>query len=646
MTKFNISLTDARRITKADGVSDLNIEQVQDVVTCWAGIMSTHGVYYVTLTAFKRSLAQRGLVRVMATCDDYREFILQVLEGAGWDNPVTVKSLISQIKRRFNPTDIISLIIDEIAAKVLNTVGVDSDANHEGYLVLFLADVFQVLCFPKRFTYIANEATMKASLDSFFEANRTCRRYAYEWDIWPGPTIIGMAREVFREIYPTKRLKPLRGGFSDGSCVDARGRNNTLVSKLRVLANTRPCFEGDLRYPFPGGDTQDEIDNVPHLLCVPKSFDVFRVIAPEYVHMVYDAHGMLEALRRATAKGAGRYIHEHEAVFNRLVAASSSAGGDLDPLRAGIEASEVEDYLIPREDMATIDLHGASDSIAKSLFAAVVPPAYWASIYPYLSWSVTSTDFGTRRTAYLWTLLTSGNPLTWYNEGCWFLGLGRLGCRLAGIKNYKRAVFSHGDDLEVPADAYETVCDVLRLFGHRVNDSKSYAHGKFRESCGGWYYAGWNITPFWWPRHAFDPRDKVTYLLGLIQLQHLLYGFGPCREYLTAKVRRLFPKMTSSPVYTDCADLWDGAIDAAEAEAYGHYAPCTVYDKIDLIKADTCLYEHWLYYNFLAKGPRYDSELDRLLGVSSPIRSDGDLAQGKLTLKKTPALLGRYGKTW
>lgn len=98
----------------------------------------------------------------------------------------------------------------------------------------------------------------------------------------------------------------------------------------------------------------------------------------------------------------------------------------------------------------------------------------------------------------------------------------------------KTAVF--GDDIIVPVDEYETLCLTLQQACLVVNKEKSYATGSFRESCGGDYYEGVDVTPFyprslrqasevyvvmnqvlrWCARHDFVMFNTLVYLKSLL----------------------------------------------------------------------------------------------------------------------------------
>lgn len=94
----------------------------------------------------------------------------------------------------------------------------------------------------------------------------------------------------------------------------------------------------------------------------------------------------------------------------------------------------------------------------------------------------------------------------------------------------------YGDDIIIPACDYSHLVRELTASGLIVNESKSYATGPFRESCGGDYWEGKEITPFyvealetdqqvyiainkcldWSARHTVVLCDTVSYLLTLL----------------------------------------------------------------------------------------------------------------------------------
>jgi len=78
-------------------------------------------------------------------------------------------------------------------------------------------------------------------------------------------------------------------------------------------------------------------------------------------------------------------------------------------------------------------------------------------------------------------------------------------CRKAGycyehslsavLAKYAKRIRVFGDDIIVPSEYYESVCDALEMHNLKVNKSKSFSTGWFREACGMDAYFGTCITP-------------------------------------------------------------------------------------------------------------------------------------------------------
>jgi len=68
-------------------------------------------------------------------------------------------------------------------------------------------------------------------------------------------------------------------------------------------------------------------------------------------------------------------------------------------------------------------------------------------------------------------------------------------CRRLWIDWSNTCVF--GDDIILPIDEYREFTAILSQSGLVVNHDKSYFEGPFRESCGGDYWLGRDVTPFY-----------------------------------------------------------------------------------------------------------------------------------------------------
>jgi hypothetical protein len=92
------------------------------------------------------------------------------------------------------------------------------------------------------------------------------------------------------------------------------------------------------------------------------------------------------------------------------------------------------------------------------------------------------------------------------------------------------AVF--GDDIILPTAQYDSFCEVLQSCGYVVNYDKSYSTGPFRESCGGDYYDGVDVTPVYVKSIADDDEIYVA-------LNQLMSWQGKTRVFLPVTVSYL-----------------------------------------------------------------------------------------------------------
>jgi hypothetical protein len=97
------------------------------------------------------------------------------------------------------------------------------------------------------------------------------------------------------------------------------------------------------------------------------------------------------------------------------------------------------------------------------------------------------------------------------------------------VLNAGRSVYVYGDDLIVPADEAPAICSDLEAFGFRVNTSKSFWTGRFRESCGTDCYAGVEVTPVYLRRDAPSDGEDASSLVSLVATANQLYSSGYVR---------------------------------------------------------------------------------------------------------------------
>jgi hypothetical protein len=108
----------------------------------------------------------------------------------------------------------------------------------------------------------------------------------------------------------------------------------------------------------------------------------------------------------------------------------------------------------------------------------------------------------------------------------------------------------YGDDIIVPSAISPIVIRLLAEFGLKVNTSKSFSVGRFRESCGGDYYGGINVTPLYVRRNLPSSRHDVTELVSLSSFRNAWvsqHGEGELSAKIDTHISALIPYPAGMP---------------------------------------------------------------------------------------------------
>lgn len=111
----------------------------------------------------------------------------------------------------------------------------------------------------------------------------------------------------------------------------------------------------------------------------------------------------------------------------------------------------------------------------------------------------------------------------------------------------------YGDDIIVPVDIVRYVVISLELYGFKINASKSFWTGKFRESCGKDYYDGQDVSVTYVRRMFPSRHNNVSEMISLVSLRNQFYfaGLWETVKYLDNLLGRIanFPVvLATSPV--------------------------------------------------------------------------------------------------
>jgi len=204
------------------------------------------------------------------------------------------------------------------------------------------------------------------------------------------------------------------------------------------------------------------------------------------------------------------------ALGNTVVSFLRSAGLNL-------ETQQVKNGRLARrgsEDgsLVTLDLSSASDTVSIELCRTLLPSDWfnWLMLTRSPAVSIDGTDME------LEMISSMGNGYTFPLESLIFLSL------VYGVYRYLDIPFKlrvptdmqnvavYGDDIIVVPEAVSLLCLVLNESGFVVNRDKSCLSGSFRESCGAFYYAGYDCRPVK-VISLSTPQDRYSVLNRLLR---------------------------------------------------------------------------------------------------------------------------------
>lgn len=198
---------------------------------------------------------------------------------------------------------------------------------------------------------------------------------------------------------------------------------------------------------------------------------------------------------------------------------------------------------------ATLDLSNASDTVCSSLVKLLLPPDWFELLNSFRSPFTLFREKWVR----LEKFSSMGNGFTFELETAIYLAL------ILAVRNLRatreplealitpgRDVWVYGDDIIVPTDLAQDVISALTYCGFSINKDKSFVDGRFRESCGGDYFNGADVRPFFLKEYPTEPQDWITIANGLRRSGTLEGSFDLGRPYL---LRPWFTALDSIPTH-------------------------------------------------------------------------------------------------
>jgi hypothetical protein len=295
---------------------------------------------------------------------------------------------------------------------------------------------------------------------------------------------------------------------------------------------------------------------------VPKTLKTPRVIAIEPTHMQYMQQALLHELVSCLegAKSIRTFpfktmIGFEDQTINHRMAQSGSVS----------------------QELATLDLSEASDRVSMQ-HVLDLTANHRLSQEALLAVRSTKAAVPGRGVIHLNKYASMGSAVCFPIEAMVFLTVVFVGIEnqlkrqltRKDIKSFLGTVRVYGDDILIPTDYVRCVIESLEAYGFKVNNSKSFWNGKFRESCGGDYYDGHDVTVARVRKLLPRSRADVSEIVSTVSLRNQMYNLGlwQTARFLDDRIRNQlvhFPIVeTTSPClgrHSICfrpqADGWD-----------------------------------------------------------------------------------------
>jgi len=294
----------------------------------------------------------------------------------------------------------------------------------------------------------------------------------------------------------------------------------------------------------------EELPKVARVLLVPKDYRGPRLISCEPRELMFIQQGLMWKLynhleQHPVTRGLVNFTDQS---INQRLAHEASITGAL----------------------ATLDLKDASDLIRWDVVQRLFPPN-WVEAFSASRSGATLLPTG--ETVVLNKFAPMGSSL------CFPVMALTIWAVLTAASPPDTKVFVYGDDLIIPSVLTERAISVLEAFDLKVNVSKSFSVGPFRESCGKEYVQGSDVTPL---RLKAYPTDEVRDSASLIAFANCARDkWGEESGPVTSLVREWYPHLPVSRHRSECSfNDYMGWLSQAEPTSVANSTkPLVIWDR-------------------------------------------------------------------
>ena len=268
-------------------------------------------------------------------------------------------------------------------------------------------------------------------------------------------------------------------------------------------------------------------DPSSRLICVPKSYTKPRLIAAEPSEHQWCQQNIWHYFSvRSAHSWINRFVTFRDQSRNQELCVKGSRDGSL----------------------ATVDLSAASDRVTPH----VVGNLFRHNVPLLQALRATRTQFVTQETAprsqrlvRLRKFSTMGSACTFPVESLIFMSVAIAAClttrreqvTLEAIQALEGQVTIFGDDIVIPVGSRELLYVALEALCFKVNDTKSFYTGRFRESCGVDAFDGVDVTPVYWKGRLGSDPDSIA---STLECSNNFYKkfFVNTSAYLASTIRK------------------------------------------------------------------------------------------------------------
>lgn len=364
--------------------------------------------------------------------------------------------------------------------------------------------------FPFQIEGVDREAE---ALNAFWSAEQRCRDANLRVGYYPNPycdtsVIVRKARRKLKwllsGISPTEVMQRARWGPGASTSLPRSKASPQIKWEFaaHVTENCHPWAEAFRKWSGREHSIQIVIGNL--VTTVPKNAKTDRIIAIEPDWNCFFQLGLGACIRRRLNR-VGILLPDAQERNKRLAKAGSLTG-----------------------NFATLDLKAASDTVSLGLCDLLLPPDFMELILSLRSERGLAGDVLVEYEK----VSSMGNGFTFELETAMFWALASS-CDPSG----DAAVY--GDDVILSSCAAPSLIRVLQDLGLEVNEKKTFFEGPFRESCGGHYFQGVDVTPPYF-------KEKVCDMPSYIRAHNKLVAFFG-RSDTTDYLRNAIPKFLWGP---------------------------------------------------------------------------------------------------